>query len=123
MRPIFQTRTGVFLVLFLLVGQATYGAELKEKLEGLKRRITREKRGISEVERKEGSVLEALDKIEIELDRRNKRLKSLSSKLDGIVKKLQKTEKQLLTVSRSVHERQEYLKKRARALYLWQRGT
>jgi len=122
MKLVFHITAGFFLFVLLLVFKEASGAELQQKLEGIKEQITREKQGLTEVERKEGSVLEALEKIDIDLDRRNARLKTIGSRLDGIIQNLQATEGQLAAAGLSVEERRELLKKRAQALYKWQRG-
>ncbi len=112
----------LFVGLLYAINPVAYGADVKGRLEGVKKRITQEKAGISKVQRKEKSVLGALEKIDTELDRRNRRLKNISLRETSIIGDLQETEKSLLRVSYSLQERRKLLKKRAEALYKWQRG-
>ncbi|MFQ5903264.1 MAG: murein hydrolase activator EnvC family protein [Candidatus Binatia bacterium] len=95
---------------------------METELEGIKKRIEKERQGITEVQRKEGSVLRGLEKIEKELDRKKKELKRINSKLEFILVELQKKEKQVEKISSSLRVRRELLKRRARSLYKWQRG-
>jgi septal ring factor EnvC (AmiA/AmiB activator) len=92
------------------------------QLEGIKRRIEREKRGITEVRKKEGSVLQRLEKIEEDLDRKNRELKEINSRLESLLADLQKKEEQVEKIGASIKARRVFLQRRARALYKWQRG-
>lgn len=115
-------------ILFTLTGlllsmiQPVDGGNIEGRLRGIKKRITRQKEGITKVERKEDSMLHALAKIDDQLDRRNKMMKAIGSRLDAIIGDLQKTEQKLIRVRRSLKERRELFRKRAQALYRWQRG-
>lgn len=109
-------------LLFFLLAPMVRAAQVEQELEGIKRRIERERQGITKVKKKEGSVLQALEKIEEELDRKNKELKQINSKMESILVDLQKKEEEAEGISSSLKERRELLKKRARALYKWQRG-
>ena len=61
--------------LLLLLSQVIYGADRGKELEGIKRKIKKEKQGIIKVKKEEGSVLESLEKIEKRLEGRISRLK------------------------------------------------
>lgn len=112
----------VLIVLVLGLVAGLHGAEVEKELEGIKKKIAREKQGISKVQRKEGSVLKGLQRIEEELDRKDRELKRINARLEVVIGDLQKKEEEAHKVSESLSARKELLKKRARALYKWQRG-
>ncbi|MFQ5683920.1 MAG: murein hydrolase activator EnvC family protein [Candidatus Binatia bacterium] len=97
-------------------------AGVAKELKGIKKKIEREKRGISKVQNKEASVLGRLEDIEKALDEKNKQLKKINSRLDSILKGLQKSETQSKRIRSFLQARRRLLKKRARALYKWQKG-
>ena len=109
-------------VLFLLMVPLVHGADVQVELKGIQNKIKKEKEGITKVRRKEGSVLKALEVIEKDLNRKNRKLKAISRRLDSILLGLKKTEAKLESADRTLQERRKLLKKRARALYKWQRG-
>lgn len=102
--------------------QAAHAAGVERQLEGIKRRIEREKQGITQVRKKEGSVLQRLEKIEEELERKDRELKKINSRLASLLADLQKKEEQLEKIGASIKVRRAFLQRRARALYKWQRG-
>jgi septal ring factor EnvC (AmiA/AmiB activator) len=108
--------------LLLLLSQVIYGADRGKELEGIKRKIKREKQGITKVKEKEGSVLQSLEKIEKRLEGQISRLKKINVSLKAISMDLQKTEREEELLSLSLRVRRRLFKKRARALYKWQRG-
>ncbi len=77
---------------------------------------------MGQVLRKEGSVLKAMEAIEHDLDRKNRNLKRISQKLDSILENLQKNREDLTSAEGSLMHQKGLLKKRAKALYKWQRG-
>lgn len=99
-----------------------HGEGVETQLEGIKKKIDEEKQGISTVRKKEGSVLKGLQGIEEELDRKDRELKRINARLGLVIADLQKKEEEAQKVSESLSARKELLKKRARALYKWQRG-
>lgn len=109
-------------VLFLLMVSLVHGADVPGELRGIQKKIKKQKEGITKVRRKEGSVLKALEVIEKDLSRKNRKLKVISRRLDSILLGLQKTEVKLKSADLSLQGRRKLLKKRARALYKWQRG-
>ena len=108
--------------LFCLAASHVRGADVKGKLRGIQKEIKKEKQDITKVRRKEGSVLQALEGIEKDLNRKNRKLRSISQNMDVILLGLQKTQANLKGSEISLQERRKLLKKRARALYKWQRG-
>ncbi|MFB3061323.1 MAG: hypothetical protein ACE10C_08145, partial [Candidatus Binatia bacterium] len=110
------------VVLFLLMVPLVHGADVQGKLKGIQNKIKKEKEGITKVRRKEGSVLKGLEVIEKDLNRKNRKLKAISRRLDSLLLGLQKTEAKLESADRTLRGRRKLLKKRARALYKWQRG-
>ncbi|MBI2360408.1 MAG: peptidoglycan DD-metalloendopeptidase family protein [Deltaproteobacteria bacterium] len=112
----------VLAVLVLGLFAQLHGAEVEKELEGIKKKIAKEKQGISTVQKKEGSVLKGLQRIEEQLDRKDQELKRINMRLEVVIGDLQKKEEQAQKVSQSLSARRELLKKRARALYRWQRG-
>ena len=123
MGKIIQTqKLGLLFSLFFVLTPVIYGAEVKTELEGIKRRMERERQGITKVQKKEGSVLRGLGQVEEELDRKKKELKKINSRLESILVDLQKKEKQVGKIGSSLRVRRELLKRRARSLYKWQKG-
>jgi septal ring factor EnvC (AmiA/AmiB activator) len=120
---IVQTKFLWFAGLLLLFSAARiYAADVEKKLEGIQKEIEQEKQGITKVQRKEGSVLQNLEKIERELDARNTELKNINRRLEIILGDLQKKQTQAEHIEASIKKRRALLKKRAVALYRWQRG-
>ncbi len=109
-------------LLFFLLPFLALAAQVETELEGIKRRIERERQGITKVRKKEGSVLHDLERIGEELGNKNKQLGNINSRLESIFVDLQKKEKEAEKISSSIKARRELLKKRAQALYKWQRG-
>lgn len=99
-----------------------HGEGVETQLEGIRKKIDEEKQGISKVQKKEGSVLKGLQRIEEEMDRKDHELKRINARLGLVIADLQKKEEEAQKVSGSLGARKELLKKRARALYKWQRG-
>jgi septal ring factor EnvC (AmiA/AmiB activator) len=115
--------TALLVFAFVLSGVVPgYGAAVDKDLEGIKKKIDRERHGISQVRKKEGSVLQALDKIETELEKKTKELKAANSKLASILDEMRRKESETQKVRSSLDERRVLLMKRAAALYRWHRG-
>ncbi len=109
-------------LLFFNILPVAQAAQVERELEGVKRKIEKEKQGITKVERKEGSVLKSLEKIEEELDRKNTELAGINSKLKAILADLQREKSEAQQISLSLETRKELLGRRAAALYKWLRG-
>ncbi len=108
--------------LLLLLSQVIYGADREKDLEGIKRKIKKEKQGIIKVKEEEGSVLQSLEKVEKRLEGQISRLKGINASFKAISLDLQKREREEELLSLSLRVRRRLFKKRARALYKWQRG-
>jgi septal ring factor EnvC (AmiA/AmiB activator) len=106
----------------LLLTSVILAAEVEGELEGIKRRMQRERQEITKVQKKEGSVLQGLERIEEELDRKNRELKKINSRLESVLADLKKKEEEAEKISSSLRERRELLRRRAGALYKWQKG-
>jgi len=108
--------------LLLLLSQVIYGADREKDLEGIKKKIKKEKQGIIKVKEEEGSVLQSLEKVEKRLEGQISRLKGINASFKAISLDLQKREREEELLSLSLRVRRRLFKKRARALYKWQRG-
>lgn len=117
-----RQKAGATFAILLFVGSMVYGAEADKELEGIKKKIAKEKQAITKVQKKEGSVLQGLEKIEEALERKNTELKRINSRLESILADLQKKEEESEKIGSSLKARRGLLKTRARALYKWQRG-
>jgi septal ring factor EnvC (AmiA/AmiB activator) len=110
-----------FLGLCFVLPSPTGAASVNKDLEGIKSKIEREKRGLSQLQKKEGSVLQSLGKIESELDKRSAELNTTRARLNSIVGEMANKEAEAAQLRASLTRRQELLKKRAAALYRWHR--
>jgi septal ring factor EnvC (AmiA/AmiB activator) len=102
----------------LLLGAAA----VNNDLEGVKKKIAKEKQGISQVQRREGSILQSLGQIEGELEEKTKRLKEANSKLDVIASVMEKKVAEAERLKSSITDRRELLRERIVALYRWHRS-
>jgi len=109
----------IFVAALSLMGAAAVDRDL----EGIKRKIDDEKKGLSRLQVKEGSVLQSLGQIESELDRRTKELRLANVKLSSIAGELARKREEAERLSRTVVSRQEIFHRRAAALYRWQRSA
>ena len=110
------------LLLVLAARGELTGAAADKDLEGIKRRIQSEKKGLSQLQVKEGSVLKSLGKIEDDLDRKAKNLKVADAKHSAILEAIHKTEIEVDKLRGSITQRADLFRQRAVALYRWQRG-
>jgi murein hydrolase activator len=106
-----------------LIAAVAYSASADRDLDGIKKKIELEKRVLSQVKKKESSVVESLSQVEIELERKNKQLKQSTSKLDFVVSEMHKKQAETVRLRESLEQRKTYLARRADALYRWQRGA
>jgi septal ring factor EnvC (AmiA/AmiB activator) len=109
----------IFLAAVSFMGAATVDRDL----EGIKKKIANEKKGLSQLQGKEGSVLQSLGRIESELDKRTKELKLANTKLSSIASELAVKQDQAERLNHSIASRLEIFQKRAVALYRWQRSA
>jgi septal ring factor EnvC (AmiA/AmiB activator) len=98
-------------------------ATVDRDLEGIKKKIANEKKGLSQLQGKEGSVLQSLGQIESELDKRTKELKLANTKLSSIASELAVKQDQAERLKHSIVSRLEIFQKRAAALYRWQKSA
>ncbi len=117
-----MTKLAASLWLLLLAGALARASEPLRELEGVKQKILRERQGVTQAQRKEGSVLGNLAKIDAELDRKNKDLKRVNALLEKILADLRMKEEELRTIDSSLAARREWVKRRGAALYRWQRS-
>jgi murein hydrolase activator len=117
-------RSGFKIVLFLLsaVPLSVGAATVDKDLEGIKKKIESEKRGISQVQKKEGSVLQLLGKMESELEKKNRELKQANAKLESILDEMRKEEAESEKLRGSIGAKQQRLIERVVALYRWHRS-
>ena len=99
-----------------------YAATIDKDLEGLKKKIEGERQGISRVQKKEGSVLQTLEKIEGELDKKSKQLKEASVRLGTVASELRQQQAEAESIKVSIAQRQELFRNRVTALYRWHRA-
>jgi len=119
-------RVGRRAALCLLAGVLFCPAQLHaasaQDLEGIKKRIAREQQRIRQVKKREGSVLQALGKIDRDLEKKTQDLNAASSKLAAIRTEIGKHEIETSRLMFSLDERRNLMMKRALALYRWSRG-
>ncbi|MGH7834158.1 MAG: murein hydrolase activator EnvC family protein [Candidatus Binatia bacterium] len=123
MRKTGAAGAALFLILHLSLLSAASAAEIEGDLEGIKKKIEAEKHGMSKVRKQEGSVLQALEKIDGELENKTQRLKRISKRLEAYGADLKKKEEESKRIAAALNARKELLKKRLRALYKWSRGA
>jgi septal ring factor EnvC (AmiA/AmiB activator) len=109
-------------VLLALDGVPCFPADVSRDLKGIKKKIESEKSGISQVQKKEGSVQQGLERIQRELKKQNKELKQANSKLKAVLSEKREKEGEAERIRAALRQRQVLLAKRAGALYRWQRG-
>lgn len=107
---------------FFLLAPVVHVAEVEKELEGIRKKMERERQGITSVKKKEGSVLQSLEKVEQELEKKSRELEKVNSRLESILLDLQKREEEVSQLSSSLKARGGLLQRRARALYKWHRG-
>ena len=92
-------------------------AQSKKELGGLKKKIQEEKQRGQAIHKKESSVISQLNKMDRNLSKKEKELKVLNRKLEGVVQKVRKTNEELQLVTQSVETQEAFLEKRLVALY------
>ncbi len=111
----------VFVLLFFC-GFRLDAASVGKDLEGIKKKIERQRQGINQVQKREGSAVQALGQIEKDLKKKTNDLKTANSTLASILSELQQEEIAAGRLKVSLDQRRELLMKRAVALYRWHRG-
>ena len=114
----------IALAVLLLVPAALqlHAAGVEKDLEGIKKKIAKEKQGISRAQREEGSLLQSLQKIDGELERKTNELKEANSKIKSIAAELQEKRAKALLIEQSIEKRRSLFKERVVALYRWHRS-
>ncbi len=110
-------------LLVLAGSRAVPGAVASKDLDGMKRRIESEKKGLSQLQIKEGGALKALGKIEEDLDRKSKYLKVTDDQYRAILGLIEKTETEARKMRGSMSQREALFRQRVTALYRWQRSS
>jgi murein hydrolase activator len=113
---------GALLVLTLVFPVLLHAASAAKDLEGIKKKIENEKRGISRARKQEGSLLQSLEKIDGEIERKNKELNRADSTLKSIAAEIKQKEAKAAAIEISIDERRDLFKQRAVALYRWHRS-
>src|SRR5918911_2501672 len=85
-----------------LIAALAHSANGDRDLDGIKKKIELEKRVLSQVKKKESSVIESLSQVEIELERNNKQLRQSTAKLDSVVSEMRKKQAETLRVRESL---------------------
>jgi len=98
------------------------GAVAGKDLEGIKRRIQNEKKGLSQLQIKEGSVLKSLGKIQDDLEKKSTEVKIADAKHSSTLEAIHKTETEIGKLRASISQREDLFRQRAVALYRWQRS-
>ena len=111
------------LGIVLLTTSFAYGAAAKRDLEGIRKKIDSEKNGLSQLQRKEGSILDSLGKIQAELESKNRELKRANAKFAAVAEELALKESQARFLNQSIASRLAIFDKRAVALYRWHKSA
>jgi septal ring factor EnvC (AmiA/AmiB activator) len=99
------------------------GASVDRDLDGIKKKIEKEKQGIVHVQKQEGSLLQSLGKIDGELEKNAQQLSDANAKFNLVAAEMRKTQRESQRIMQSLAQRKELLKTRVAALYRWQRGA
>ena len=110
------------VALVLAVPGPARPAASNRDLEGIRKKIENEKKSLSQLQAKEGSVLQTLSKIQTDLEKRRKELSLATTKLASLADELRAQESEAERLGDSIAARQDLLQKRAAALYRWQKG-
>ena len=105
-----------------LVGTAPSGAGAADDLADLQQRIRRGKADLDRIRRGESSVLEVLDEIEGSLNRKRRKLETLSSRLQERQRDLEEATLAAHAAAEAFDDGRGALAGRVRALYKWQRA-
>ena len=89
----------------------------KKELGGLKKKIQEEKQKITEIHRKEASVISQLNNLDRTLSKNEKELKGLDQQLRAVTRKVQKATEDLRTLSQTISHQEDFLEGRLVALY------
>jgi septal ring factor EnvC (AmiA/AmiB activator) len=119
----FSSRALIAALLLVIAARGELpGAVAERDLEGIKRRIQNERKGLSQLQFKEGGVLKSLGKIEDDLERKSRELKIADARHTSILGTIHKTEIEADRLRGSISQREDWFRQRAVALYRWQRS-
>lgn len=122
MEAAWYRRLRPWLIILLLLGPAELrGAAADKELEGIKQKIASEKKDLSRLQAKEGSVVKALDQSGKDLAKKNRALKAAEAKYTALLAALEKTQAAVNGLRGSIAQRQIVFRQRMVALYRWQR--
>ena len=107
----------------ILMPQGVDAASAGKDLEGIRQKIESEKRSISQVQKREGSVLQSLGQIENDLEKKNKELNAANDKLNSIAREMARKESEVEKIIASIGQKRELIRQRAVALYRWHKGA
>jgi septal ring factor EnvC (AmiA/AmiB activator) len=110
------------LGIFAVLPSTARGAAANRELDGIRKKIENEKKGLSQLQVREGSVLDSLGKIQSELDMRNQELKRANAKLIAVSEELAVKESEAQSLHQSIASRLAILNRRAVALYKWHKS-
>jgi septal ring factor EnvC (AmiA/AmiB activator) len=92
-------------------------AQSKKELGGLKKKIQEEKQRITEIDRKEASVISQLNNLDRTLSKNEKELKVLDQQLRTVIRKVQKATEDLKILDQTISSQENFLESRLVALY------
>lgn len=121
-RPLYLALAVIAAILVPMQATPAGAAESQRELQGLKKKIEQERQGITQVKKKEDSILGSLAKIDEALEKKNKELKRVNGALAAILGDLRKKEADAEAIESSLGVRRDLLRRRARALYQWRRS-
>ncbi len=92
-------------------------AQSKKELGGINRKIQEERQRIKDIGKKESSVISQLNRLDQNLSKKEKELKSLSLKMNTVTRKVQNATKELKGLTQTISEQENFLADRLVALY------
>ena len=122
MEKLARQAIGLGLCLILMPRGADAAGAGKD-LEGIRRKIESEKQSISQVQKREGSVLQSLGQIENDIEQKNQELSAANSKLISIELETARKETEVEKIIASIGQKRELIRQRAVALYRWHKGV
>src|SRR5262245_55329138 len=124
LRPRRRVNLKCHVPLLLLVTSVALGAVAPDRdLDGLRKKIAREKKGLAEIKVKEGSMQRALGKVEGELERRNRELRTAKNELSSAARTLASVKAEAQGTAEALWQRRAAWQNRVAELYRWQRSA
>ena len=106
------------VALFLAVPGPARAAQSNRDLEGIRKKIEIEKKSLSQLQVKEGLVLQTLSKIQTDLEKRRKELSFATTKLASLADELRAQESEAERLGDSIAARRYFAKTRGGAVSL-----